>query len=145
MGAFILVVDDEEAMRFALRTHLEALGHEVDEAPNGLEALKAIARRKPDLVILDVMMRPVSGWEVLKLLHDNPRTQQIRVLVLTALGHTHEEAYGWHLGCDWYEVKEKPLQFDDLGLVVERLLAIDPGEEQRALSDQTDAKDGGDR
>ena len=140
MSEYILIVDDEEAMRYALRTHLETLGYEVAEAINGLEALKAIAKRHPDLVILDIIMRPVSGWEVLKLLHDNPETRDIRVLMLTALGNTREEAYGWHLGCDWYEVKEKPLRFEDLGLVVERLLAIDPQEERKALSNSLPQK-----
>lgn len=134
MGSFILVVDDEEAVRCAVRQCLEQRGHEVAEASDGLEALRLVSQRKPDLVVLDVVMSPISGWEVLQLLHDNPETRFVRILVLTALGQEQDEAYGWHLGCDWYQVKDKPLQLDDLGLVVDRLLAIDPHEEMASLS-----------
>lgn len=141
MSEYVLVVDDEEAMRYALRTHLEGLGYEVAEAVNGLEALKAVAARKPDLLVLDVMMTPVSGWDVLKALHDSPSTRNIRVLMLTALGDTSHEAYGWLLGCDWYEVKEKPLRFDDLSLIVERLLAVDPREEREALKQRLESEE----
>lgn len=127
----ILVVDDEAAIRCALRSFLESQGYEVREAQNGVEALREIARKKPDLVILDVLMSPISGWEVLQLLHSNPETADIRVLVLTALGLERDEALGWHLGCDWYEVKKKPMEFEDLGLIVQRLLAIDPEQEKQ--------------
>ena len=137
MSAYILVVDDESAMRLAVRRYLEDMGYEVDEASDGVEALRAISRRKPDLVILDVLMSPLSGWEVLKLLSENPQTHNIRVVVLTALGLDRDEALGWHLGCDWYEIKRKPLQFEDLGLVIERLMAIDPDEERRSLATTT--------
>ena len=133
MSHYILVVDDDKAMRYALRNHLEGLGYEVSEAVNGLEALKSIAARTPDLMVLDVMMTPVSGWDVLKALYDSPATRGLRVLMLTGLGDPRQEAYGWLLGCDWYQVKEKPLRFDDLGLVVKRLLAVDPDLERAAV------------
>jgi len=126
----ILIVDDEPAIRCAVRTFLESQGHQVREAQDGVAALREIARHKPDLLILDVLMSPLSGWEVLQLLHTNPETSDIRVLVLTALGLDRDEALGWHLGCDWYEVKKKPMEFEDLGLIVQRLLAIDPEEER---------------
>ena len=132
MSKRILVVDDEEGIRFALRSFLEGLGYEVAEAANGLEALRAIHLAPPDLVILDVVMSPLSGWEALELLHTDASTGTIPVVLLTALGEIQHEARGWHLGCDWYQVKEKPLNFDDLALVIERLLAIDPTEARRA-------------
>lgn len=132
MGSHILVVDDEPAIRFALRGFLEGHGHEVTEAEDGVEGLRMIHLRKPDLVILDVMMTPLSGWQVLHLLHEDPETRRVRVLMFTALGEMEDTAMGWHLGCDWYQVKEKPLNFDDLGLIIERLLAIDPEEEAQS-------------
>jgi len=127
----ILVVDDEAGIRCAVSSFLASQGHEVRQAQNGVEALRQIAHKKPDLVILDVLMSPISGWEVLQLLHSNPETADIRVLVLTALGLDRDEALGWHLGCDWYEVKKKPLELDDLGLIVQRLVAIDPEQERQ--------------
>jgi len=136
MSGYILVVDDDDALRFALRNHLEDLGYEVDEAPDGAKALRMIAHKKPDLVMLDVLMSPVSGWDVLETLHSSPDTSDIRVLLLTALGRNRDEAYGWQLGCDWYQVKDKPLRFDDLGLIIERLLAIDPQQEGPSREEQ---------
>ncbi len=135
MCQYILVVDDDEAMCYALSSHLEGLGYEVGQAYSGTQALKEVAQRLPDLILLDVVMHEMSGWEVLEILHNSERTHDIRVLILTALGDDREEAYGWYLGCDWYEVKQKPLQFDDLELIIERLLAIDPQDERRKLLD----------
>jgi CheY-like chemotaxis protein len=143
MKGYILVVDDEPALRFAVRSYLESAGYEVEEATNGVEALRCIAHRKPDLVILDVLMSPMSGWEVLELLNSSPETRDIRVVILTAMALDRDEALGWHMGCDWYEIKRKPLQFDDLGLVVNRLLAIDPHEEEKALAAVGDKTEGG--
>lgn len=133
MSHYILVVDDDEAMRYALRGFLEMLGYEVGEASNGVDALKAISRRTPDLMVLDVMMSPLTGWEVLQVMRDNDAMRGIRVVMLTALGHSHQEAYAWHLGCDWYEIKNKPVDFEDLALVIERLLAVEPGAAESAL------------
>jgi len=128
----ILIVDDEDALRFGLRTFLEGLGYEVSEAANGLQALRAIHADPPDLLVLDVIMTPLTGWEVLYLLHSEERTATLPVVLLTALGEPSEEARGWFLGCDWYKVKDKPLNFDDLALVIERLLAVDQEDARRA-------------
>jgi two-component system, OmpR family, response regulator len=131
MPPYILIVDDEQPVRLALGAFLTGLGYEVGEAANGVEALHSIAARRPDLMILDVMMAPLTGWEVLRLVAGNPQTQTIRVLLLTALNREAQEAYGWHLGCDWYQVKEKPLDYGGLALIIERLLAIDPLQERQ--------------
>ena len=126
MSHHILIVDDESSMRYAVRAYLETSGYDVAEVSNGVDALRYISRNKPDLIMLDVMMSPMTGWEVLEVLQANPETREIRVIILTALSHEREEARGWHMGCDWYQIKSKPLQFDDLGLVVDRLLAMEP-------------------
>jgi len=133
MSAYILVVDDDDGMRHALRTFLDSLGYEVRTAVNGAEALRMVARRKPDLMILDLLMEEMSGWEVLEVLRSSDSAWDVRVLVLSGMSADADEARGWFLGCDWYEIKEKPLQFDDIGLIVERLLAIDPREERRIM------------
>lgn len=125
MSSYILVVDDEASVREVVRVFLESKGYEVDLAEDGLTALKLIAQRKPDLIVLDVMMSPITGWEVLEVLRGNPELMDIRVIMLTGLNQERAEAQCWHLGCDWYQVKRKPLQFDDFGIVIERLLAVD--------------------
>ena len=142
MSHYILVVDDEAPVRYSLRCQLEVLGYEVEEAESGPAALKAIARRKPDLMILDILMSPLSGWEVLELLRETPATRHIRVLLLTALANVRDEAQGWHRGCDWYQIKQKPLSFDDLPLIVERLLAIQPQDDESALPDSAPRRKG---
>jgi CheY-like chemotaxis protein len=131
MKSRILVADDDDALRYSLRPFLEGLGYEVAEASDGVEALRAVHSDPPDLLILDVIMAPVSGWEVLYLLHTDERTGTLPVVLLTALAEARDEARGWFLGCDWYQVKEKPLNFDDLALVIERLLAVDQEEARR--------------
>lgn len=125
MSSYIIVVDDEASVREVVKVFLEAKGYEVSVAEDGLDALRQIALRKPDLIVLDVMMSPITGWEVLEVLRGNEDLRDIRVIMLTGLNQERAEAQCWHLGCDWYQVKQKPLQFEDFGLVIDRLLAVD--------------------
>jgi len=82
----ILVVDDDAAVRkLARRTLLDA-GHRVLEAADGAEALSMIERRKPDMLILDLVMPPPDGIEVLRVLRSRKETESLPVLVLTSSG-----------------------------------------------------------
>jgi CheY-like chemotaxis protein len=84
MGTKILVVDDEQRYRHLLRVNLEAEGYEVYVARDGTEAIEQVTSKQPDLVILDVMMPRLDGWEVLQSLQSNPATRKIPVLVCSA-------------------------------------------------------------
>ena len=85
MPARILVVDDEPELLKALCVRLTAEGFACETAANGREALKQLETDVPDLIILDLLMPEVSGYEVCRRLQDDPRTAQIPVIVLTAV------------------------------------------------------------
>ena len=86
----VIVVDDEPDIVFVLRTALERAGYSVDEASNGLEALQKIGVRRPDAIILDLMMPKLDGHSVNLRLKEDPATAQIPVIVMTGKGHLKE-------------------------------------------------------
>ncbi|MDX2160655.1 MAG: response regulator transcription factor [bacterium] len=101
-GKRILVVDDEPRMINFIRMNLELEGHQVVEARNGLEALEAIRTKLPDIVLLDVMMPELDGFETLRLLRE---FSSIPVIMLTAKGEENDKVYGLELGADDYLTK----------------------------------------
>lgn len=98
----ILVVDDEPRMIGFIRMNLELEGHQVIEAHNGLEALEAVRTQLPDIVILDVMMPELDGFETLRMLRE---FSDIPVVMLTAKGDENDKVYGLELGADDYVTK----------------------------------------
>jgi CheY-like chemotaxis protein len=83
--ARILVVDDEPSVRFLLRVALEAAGHQVDEAPNGLVAAQAVeSGRLPDLISTDFMMPLMNGGELIARLRANPATTDVPVILVSS-------------------------------------------------------------
>jgi DNA-binding response OmpR family regulator len=101
----ILVVDDEEHVVAAIVTNLELEGFDVVPAYSGSEALELVAEEKPDLIVLDVMMPEMSGWEVLQSLKDNPDTETVPVVMLTALSQDRDIEMGWELEANAYLTK----------------------------------------
>jgi CheY-like chemotaxis protein len=83
MAKLVMVVDDEESMVHLLRTILEARGYEVATAAGGAEALTLVHDRRPDLMLLDLMMPGMDGWEVLHELRQDPSTADIPVIIIT--------------------------------------------------------------
>lgn len=98
----VLVVDDEPRMIGFIRMNLELEGYQVLEAHNGLEALKIIRTQLPDLVLLDVMMPELDGFETLRMLRE---FSSIPVIMLTAKGEEDDKVYGLELGADDYVTK----------------------------------------
>lgn len=101
-GKRILVVDDEPRMIGFMRMNLELEGHHVLEAHNGLEALEMVRTQLPDLVLLDVMMPELDGFETLRMLRE---FSSIPVIMLTAKGDENDKVYGLELGADDYVTK----------------------------------------
>ncbi|MFN8380144.1 MAG: response regulator transcription factor [Anaerolineae bacterium] len=101
-GKRILVVDDEPRMISFIRMNLELEGHQVIEAHNGLEALDQIRTKLPDIVLLDVMMPELDGFETLRMLRE---FSSIPVIMLTAKGDENDRVYGLELGADDYVSK----------------------------------------
>src|SRR5436190_17937839 len=81
----ILFVEDDEALASVYMMRLEAEGFQVRRVPNGEDALAAAMEYRPDLILLDVMMPKVSGFDVLDILRNTPETANIKIVMLTAL------------------------------------------------------------
>ena len=113
---FVLVVDDEEQNRVLLRDPLEARGYEVAEAENGLKALELVAQRLPDVILLDVMMPHMDGFEVCRRIKKDPKTAHIPVLIVTALSDRKERLTG--IGAGANDFLNKPIDFHDVVLRV---------------------------
>ncbi len=101
----ILVVDDEKDIVGMLKYNLEKEGYTVVTALNGRRALEQAQENKPDLILLDVMMPEMDGWEVCKQLMKDVKTSMIPVIFLTAKGSEVDEVVGLELGADDYIVK----------------------------------------
>jgi two-component system, OmpR family, phosphate regulon response regulator PhoB len=108
----ILVVEDERSLAEVLAYNLSNEGFDVTVASDGQEAVRRAERELPDLVVLDLMLPVIDGLEVCRQLRGNPRTQAIRVLMLTARGEEMDEVVGFSMGADDYVTKPfnlKPL------------------------------------
>lgn len=116
----ILLVDDDPAIRKILSLSLEMEGFVIYQASNGEEALEAIDSTIPDLVILDVMMPKMNGFEVLKNVRASPKTEDLPVVMLTARSSQEDVWEGWREGVDYYMTK--PFDIEELLRFVERIL-----------------------
>jgi CheY-like chemotaxis protein len=116
----ILVVDDDPSVRRLLSVQLGLAGYEVHIAENGPAALLAIGRSEPELVVLDVMMPDLDGWQVLRALRANPRFELLPVLKLTAKLQPSDVQLSYDLGAS--AVMGKPYEGERLTQMVETLL-----------------------
>jgi DNA-binding response OmpR family regulator len=121
MARKLLLVDDERDLVFYTKLFLEEKGYEVTEAYDGQQALEILEDFRPDLVLLDVTMPRLTGWDVLKQMQEDPETADIPVLMLTARSEDADKARGWELGVTWYQTK--PFELDEIAMVIERILA----------------------
>jgi DNA-binding response OmpR family regulator len=121
MAHRILIVDDEPNIVISLQFLMTREGYEVAVAGDGEAALLAIAAGPPDLVILDVMMPKLNGYDVCQRIRAEPGWRAVRVLMLTAKGREVEMARGLELGADAYLTK--PFSTKELVDEVRRLLA----------------------
>jgi two-component system alkaline phosphatase synthesis response regulator PhoP/two-component system response regulator VicR len=101
----ILAVDDEKHIVRLVQVNLERQGYEVVTANDGKEALEKVESEHPDLVVLDVMMPYMDGFEVLQNLRRNPETANIPVIMLTAKAQDADVFRGWQSGVDCYLTK----------------------------------------
>lgn len=104
-GRTILVVDDEELIRELLRFNLEKEGYRVIVAKDGVQALDLLTREQPNLIILDLMLPGIDGFEVCRQIRFNPRFQEVPLIMLTAKGEEIDKVLGLELGADDYMTK----------------------------------------
>ncbi len=113
----ILLVEDDDSLAAVYQTRLEAEGFAIKRVPNGEDALASAQAYRPDLILLDVMMPKVSGFDVLDILRNTPETANIKVIMLTALSQESDKERARSLGVDDYLVKSQVVIAD----VVERI------------------------
>jgi len=107
LAPLVLVVDDHEDSRVIARVVLEAAGFRVCEASCGVEALDAATELQPDVVLLDLILPGIDGWEVARRLRRNPDADDMAIIALTALAQPEERGRARDAGCD--DVLTKPV------------------------------------
>ena len=120
----VLVAEDEPSIVLSLEFLLRSAGHEVLTAGDGADALAIAEERRPHLLVLDVMLPVVDGFEVCRRLRASDDLRTMRILMLTARGREHEIARGLAIGADAYVTK--PFATRSLMETVARLLADAP-------------------
>jgi DNA-binding response OmpR family regulator len=118
--ARVLVIDDEGPIRLLCRVNLEAAGMQVSEAEDGPSGVEAARTESPDVILLDVMMPGMDGWEVFGELLNDERTAKIPIVFLTARAELRDQARGLELGGVDYVTK--PFNPLDLAPLVDDLL-----------------------
>ena len=117
----ILIADDDQTVVVSLQYLLEQAGYQVVVAHDGQEALDAMRRHVPDLLLLDVMMPRLSGYDVCVRIRESPTLRHVRILMLTAMGGEIEARKGLALGADGYMTK--PFATQELLSRIKRLLS----------------------
>lgn len=117
----ILIVDDEPNIVISLEFLMQQSGYEVDIARDGEEALQKIASFEPDLVLLDIMLPQLNGFEVCQRIRENKQWNQLKIIMLSAKGREIDVSKGIALGADAYITK--PFSTKDLISQVQLLLA----------------------
>ena len=113
----VLLVEDDDALASVYMTRFQAEGFDTKRVPNGEDALAAAMAYRPDIILLDVMMPKVSGFDVLDILRNTPETSNMKIVMLTALSQDSDRQRAEELGVDDYLVKSQVVIAD----VVERV------------------------
>ncbi|MBW6431882.1 response regulator [Patescibacteria group bacterium] len=116
----IMIVEDDPTLRDIYTTRFRAEGYEVVTASDGEAALSIGVQEKPDLILLDIMMPKISGFDVLDILRDTEETKNTKIIVMSALSQTADIEKGKNLGANAYLVKSQVT----LSEVVEKVKAI---------------------
>lgn len=122
----ILLVEDDKSLREIYGVRLQAEGYEITSAGNGEEALALAIKERPNLIISDVMMPKISGFDMLDILRSTTETKDIRVIMMTALGSEDQRQRGEALGADRYLVKSQ-VGIEDVVRTVHEVLGDLPG------------------
>jgi DNA-binding response OmpR family regulator len=113
----ILLVEDDDYLANVYQTRLIAEGLDVERVNDGENALAAATKYKPDLILLDIMMPKISGFDVLDILRNTPATAKMKIVMVTALGSDADQKRAKGLGADDYLIKSQVVIAD----VVERI------------------------
>ena len=101
----ILIVDDEKQLVSLVKLHMEMAGYEVLSAKDGEEALEIVRKESPDLIILDLMIPKIDGWEVCRRIRAESKVGNIPIIMLSARTETEDKLKGYECGTDDYVTK----------------------------------------
>lgn len=120
MPLTVLIVDDEPGIRLAVTDYLEAVGYTVISAATGKQAWQLVQQYRPHLLVTDIRMPQMDGYELVKLVRQQPAFRLLPVIYLTECSQTQERIRGYKLGCDAYLAK--PFNLEELAAVIRNLL-----------------------
>ena len=132
--AKIMLVEDDRSLQEIYSIRLVAEGYEIARADDGEEALAKAVQEKPDLIIADVMMPKISGFDMLDILRSQPETQNIKVIMMTALSSDDQRQRGEALGAERYLVKSQ-VGIEDVINAVHEVLGDRPNDGAKANID----------
>lgn len=124
----ILLVEDDDNLATVYLTRFQAEGFDVRREPDGENALATAVAYKPDLILLDVMMPKISGFDVLDILRNTPETTQTKIIMLTARGQEADQKRAESLGANDYLVKSQVVIADVVAKVKQQLGIDSPKE-----------------
>ncbi len=125
MAKKILLVEDDVNLRDIYSARLQAESYTIITASDGEEALATAVREKPDLIILDVMMPKISGFDVLDILRSTPETKETKIILMTALSQDSDKKRGESLGANKYLIKSQ-VTLEDVVKTVHEFLDLKP-------------------
>lgn len=131
--AKIMIVEDDRNLQSIYGDRLKAEGHTIITASDGEEALAVAVKEKPDLIISDVMMPKISGFDMLDILRTTPETRNVKIIMMTALSQAEDRERANKLGADKYLVKSQ-VTLDDVANTVNEVVAGKSDEAQPASS-----------
>ena len=105
MSKRILVIEDQEDNRQIVRDLMTASGYELIEATTGEEGLEAAARERPDLILMDIQLPGIDGYEVTRRIKANPQLQKIPIIAVTSYALSGDDKKAFAAGCDGYVTK----------------------------------------
>ena len=132
--ARVLVIDDEPDVLLLCRVNLQHAGHQVTETLDGAEGVNLARQNAPDVVVLDLMLPQMDGYEVLEALHADPATRDLPVIVLTAKAQVSEHSRSLAEGAVGFMTK--PFAPDDLVRHLERVLGMSIEQREAERRDQ---------
>ncbi len=136
MDKRILVVDDDETLASLLVDLIEMKGYQAEKSASGRQALRMVSENPPDLILLDIVMPGLNGFEVLTKLRSNPATEEIPVVIISGLSDELSVLEGWVRDTDGYI--SKPFAIDELVRNVEAVLAETVEERQQERAKRID-------
>ena len=101
----VLIVEDEEVIRKILRITLSKWGFQVEEAEDGVQALVKLEKERYPLIICDILMPNLNGWDLIKKVKEDPKTRDIRIIALTSRNRDSDMFKGYELGANYYMTK----------------------------------------